>query len=95
MQARSLYRNEDGCSSLQINTFFDTLPSGTPPHTEGVCLLSSTGEAEDLPLEAHQTLVTEILGGERDIPLERDSMGPHLQYSKCQPDNSLEAGSFR
>ena len=34
MQARSLYRNEDGCSSLQINTFSNTLSSKMPPHTE-------------------------------------------------------------
>ena len=93
VQARDLYKNEDGCSSLQINAFFDTLPSGTLPHTEGVCLLDSTGEAEDLPLEAHQALVTEISRGERDIPLERDSVGPRLQSSKCQPEDSLEAGS--
>ena len=58
VQARNLYENEDGCKSLQINTFSDTPPSGTSPHMEGVCLLGSTGEAEDLPLEAHQALVT-------------------------------------
>ena len=64
-----------------------------PPDIEEVCLLGSTGEAKDLPLKAHQALVTEISGGERDIPLERDSVGPRLQYSKCQPNDSLEAGS--
>ena len=94
-QARSLYRNEDGCSSLQINTFFDTPPSRTPPHIEGVCLLGSTGEAEDLPLEAHQALVIEISSGERDIVFERDSVGPRLQSSKCHPKDSLEEGSPR
>ena len=60
---------------------------------EGVFLLGPTGEVEDLPLEAHQALVIEISGGERDIPLERDFVGPHLQSSKCQPEDSLEAGS--
>ena len=49
-----------------------------PPRMEGVCLLGSTGEVEDLPLEAHQALVTEISGGERDIPLEKYSVGPRL-----------------
>ena len=93
MQARNLYENEDICSSLQINTFIDTLPLGTPPHMEGVCLLNSTGEAEDLPLEVHQALVTEISSGERDVPLEKYSMGPPLQYSKRHPDDSLEVGS--
>ena len=66
-----------------------------PPHIEGVCLLGSTGEAEDLPLEAHQALVTKISGGERDIPLKRDSMGPRSQSSKCQPEDSLEVLKFR
>ena len=28
-----------------------------------------------------------------DVPLKKDSVGPRLQYSKCQLDNSLEAGS--
>ena len=60
-----------------------------PPHIEGVCLLGSTGEAEDLPLKAHQALVTKISSRESDIPLEKDSVGPHLQSSKCQPDDSL------
>ena len=53
------------------------------PHMEGVYLLGSTQEAKDLTLEAHQALVTEILGGERDIPLEKESMAPCLQSSKC------------
>ena len=79
VQAKNLYRNEDEFNSLQINNFSDTPPSGMPPHTEGVCLLGSTREAEDLPIKAHQALVIEILGGERDIPLERDSVGPRLQ----------------
>ena len=60
-----------------------------------MCLLRSTGETEDLPLKAHQALVIEISGGERDIPLEKDYVGPHLQYSKHHPDDSLEAGSSR
>ena len=93
VHAENLYKNEDGCSSLQINTFSNTPPSGTPPHTEGVCLLGSTGEVEGLPLEVHQALVTEISARERDIPLEKYSMGPHLQSSKRQPDDSLEARS--
>ena len=88
-----MYKNEDGCSSLQINTFSDTPLSGTPPHPEEVCLLSSNGEAEDLPLEAYQTFAAEISDEERDIPLEKYSEGPCLQSSKCQPDDSLEAGS--
>ena len=95
MQAKSLYRNEDGCSSLQINTFSDTPPSRMLPHMEGVCLLGSIGEAEDLPLEAHQALVIEISGGEMDALLEKDYVGPHLQSSKCQLDDSLEVGSSR
>ena len=86
-----MYKNEDGCSSLQINTFSDTPLSGTPPHPEEVCLLSSNGEVEDLPLEAHQTFTVEISDEERDIPLEKNSKGPRLQSPKCQPDNSLEA----
>ena len=54
---------EDGCSSLLINTFSDIMPSVAPPHTGGMCLLGSTGEAGDLPLEVHQALVTEISKG--------------------------------
>ena len=64
-----------------------------PPHTGGICLLGSNGEVEDLPLEAHQTFTTEISDEERDIPLEKDFEGPHLQYPKCQPNDSLEVGS--
>ena len=51
---------EDGCSSLRINTFSDILPSVEPPHTGGICLLSSTRKAGDFPLETHQALVAEI-----------------------------------
>ena len=79
---------------LTEKCFSGTPPSGNPPHTEGVCLLGSTGEDKDLHLEAHQAFVTEISGGEVDIPIEKDYVGPRLQYSKCQPDDSLKAGSF-
>ena len=60
VQARNLYKNGGGCSSLQINTFSDTSFSGTSPHPEEVCLLGSNREAKDLPLEAHQTFAIEI-----------------------------------
>ena len=92
-QAKNLCKNGGGCNSLQINTFFDTSFSRTPPHPEEVCLLGSKGEAEDLRLEAHQTFTAEISDEERDIPLEKNSEGPRLQSPKCQPDDSLEAGS--
>ena len=81
---------EYGCSSLPINMFSDILPSVALPHTRGICLLGSTGESWDLPLEAHQALVIEISSEKRDVPLKRDSMVPFLQSSKCQPDESLE-----
>ena len=84
---------EDGCSSLEINTFSDTSPLEAPPHTRGICLLGSTGEVEDPPLEAHQALVTKILNEKWDVPLKKDFVGPHLQSSKCQPNESLEAES--
>ena len=58
-----------------------------------MCLLSSTGEAGDLPLEAHQALVTEILSGKRDVPLKKDFVGPLVNSSKYQPDESLGEGS--
>ena len=48
---------EDGCSSLQINTFSDIMPLEVPPHTRGIFLLGSTGEVGDLPLEENQDLV--------------------------------------
>ena len=94
-QGRNLCKNGGGCSSLQINTFYDTPFSGTPPHPKEVCLLGSNGEAEDLPLETHQTFVVEISDEERDIPLEKYSEVPCLQSPKCQPNDSLEAGSSR
>ena len=94
-QDKNLYKNGGGCSSLQINTFSDTPFSGTLPHLKEVCLLGSNEEAENLPLEAHQTFTAEILDEERDIPLEKYSEGPHLQSPKCQPDESLKAGSSR
>ena len=80
----------EGCNSPQIDTFSDV-----PPHTGGIYLLGSAGEAKDLPLEEHQYLVAEILGKKGDVSLKKDSMGPHLQYSGYQPDKSLEEGSFR
>ena len=48
------------------------------PHSKEVCLLGSNEEAENLPLEAHQTFAAEILDEERDIPLEKNSEGPRL-----------------
>ena len=64
-----------------------------PPHTRGICLLDSTGEAGDLPLEAHQALITEILSRKQDVPLKKYYVGPLLQSSKCHPNESLEEGS--
>ena len=85
---------EDGCSSLRINTFSDIPPSVAPPHTGGICLLGSTGEVGDFPLEAYQALVSKILSISWEVPLNKDSVGPFLQSSKCQPDESLEEGGF-
>ena len=85
--------HEDGCSILQINTFFDILPSVAPPHIGGICLLSSTGKVGDFPLETHQALVTEISSRKRELPLKKYSVGPFLQSSKCHPDESLEERS--
>ena len=83
-------RHGDGCSSPQINTFFDVPPSGVPPHTGGICLLCSVGETEDLPPEAHEALVAEILSEKRDVSLKKYSKVPLLQYSGYHPDKSLE-----
>ena len=90
--------HEEGCSSPYINTFFNVLPSGISPHIGGICLLGSIGEKEDLPLEEHEeseALVAKIWSEKREVPLKKYSVGPFLQYSKCQPDKSLEEGSFR
>ena len=86
---------EDGCRNLQINMFSDISPSEAPPHTGGICLLGSAGEAGDLPLEAHQALIAEILGEKGDVSLEKDFVGPLLQYFGYQSDKSLEEGSSR
>ena len=75
--------------------FFYILLLVAPPHIGGMFLLGSTGEAGDLPLEAHQALITEILSGKRDVPLKKYYVGPLLQSSKCHPDESLEEGSSR
>ena len=72
----------EGCSIPQINTFFNVLPSGISLHIGGICILGSTGEKEDLPLETHQALVAEILGEGRYVSLKKYSMGPLLQSSK-------------
>ena len=45
------------------------------------------------PLETHQALVAEISSRKWEVPLKKDSMGPFLQSSKCQPAESLEEGS--
>ena len=62
---------EDRCSRLLINTFSDIPPSVAPPHLGGICLPGSIEEARDLPLEAHQALVTKISSGKQDVPLKR------------------------
>ena len=77
----------EGCSSPQINMFSDVSPSGVPPHTGGICLLGSVGEAEYLRLEAHQALVAEILGEKWDVSLKKYSMGPLLQYPSISQTN--------
>ena len=46
--------HEEGCSSPQINTFFNVLPSRMSPHKGGIFLPCSIGEKEDLPPEAHE-----------------------------------------
>ena len=76
-----------------MNTFSDIPPSEAPRHARGICLFGSIGEAGDPPLEAHQALVTEISSRKRDVPLKKDSVGPFLQYSKCQPGKYVEEGS--
>ena len=82
-----------GCNSSQINTFSDVPPLGVPPHTWGICLPGSAGEAEDLPLEPHQALVVEISSAKGDASLKKDCVDHLLQYSKYHPDESLEEGS--
>ena len=49
--------------------------------------------SRDLPLEAHQALVMEILSGKRDVPSKKYSVGPLLQYSKGQPDEPFQGES--
>ena len=83
----------EGCNNPQINMIFDVLPSGVPPHIGGICLLGSTAKAEDLPLEAHQALIAEILSAKGDSSLKKDYMDHLLQSSKYHPDESLEEGS--
>ena len=82
-----------GCSGPHMNTFSNVPPSGVPPHTGGICLLGSAGEAEDLPLEAHQDLVVEILSAKGDASLKKYYVYHLLQSSKYQPDESLKQGS--
>ena len=84
---------QEGCSSLQINTFFNVLPSGISPHTGGICLLGSAGEKKNLPPGAHEALVAEILGEKGDVSLKNDFMGPLLQSSKYHPDRPPEERS--
>ena len=69
---------EYGCISLQINTFSDIPPSVAPPHTGGICLLSSTREVGDFPLESYQALVAEISSINWEVPLKKDFVGPFL-----------------
>ena len=89
--------HEKGGSSPQINTFFfNFLPSRISPHKGGICLLGYIEEKENVHAEAHEeseALVAEILSERMDVSLEKDSMGPLLQYFKYQPDSSPEEGS--
>ena len=70
--------HREGCNNPQINTFSNVLPSGVPPHIGGICLLGSIGEAEDLPLEAHQALIAKILGKKGNVSLNKYYVGPLL-----------------
>ena len=89
--------HKEGCSSPQINTFFNVMPSGISLDKGGICLLSSEGKKEDLPPKAHEeseALIAESLSKNMDVSLKKYSMGPLLQYSKYHPDKSLEEGSY-
>ena len=48
VQAKNLHMKEDN----------EKKRPEAPPHTAGICLLGFSGEAGELPLEAHQDLVT-------------------------------------
>ena len=87
--------HEEGFNSPQINMFSDVPPSGVPPHTGEICLLGSTGEAEDIPLEAHQALIAEISSEKGDVSLKKYYVVPLLQYFGYKPEKSLEEGSSR
>ena len=86
---------EDRCNSLQMNMFSDIPSSEAPHHTRGICLLGSTGEARDLPPEAHLALVTEILSRKWDVPLKKYYVGPLLKSSECQPNKYIGEGISR
>ena len=68
VQTKNLHRKEDDEKNRPE----------APPHTGEIFLLVFAGEAGDLPLEAHQALVAEILGEKGDVSLKKDSMGPLL-----------------
>ena len=85
--------HEEGCSSPQINTFFNFLPSGISPHKGGMCLLGSVEEKEGIHVEAYEegeALVSEILSERVDFSLDNNSVGPFLRYLKYHPDISPE-----
>ena len=88
--------HEEGGKIPHINTFFNFIPLGISPHKGGICLLGFIEEKEDVHAEAHEeseALVAEILSERMDVSLEKDSVGPLLQYFKYYPDTSLEEES--
>ena len=87
--------HEEGCSSPQINIFFNVLPSGISPHEGGMCLLGLVEEKEVIHPEAceeGEALVAGILSERVDVSLENNSACPFLGSSKYQPDRSPEEG---
>ena len=62
--------HKEGGNSSQINAFFDFSPSGISSHGEGLCLLDSVEENDDIHAEAYEegeALALEALNERVDI----------------------------
>ena len=89
--------HEEGSKGSQTNVSFDLSHSKISPHKEGLCLLDSNGEGNNISAEAYKegkVLALEILKEEVDISCQNSHGNPFQRYFKYQYDNLSEEWRF-
>ena len=89
--------HEEGSKGSQKNVSFDLLHSEISPHKEGLCLLDSIGEGNNISVEAYKegkVLASEILKEEVDISCENSHGNPFQRSFEYQSDSLSEEWRF-